>query len=964
MKNAILLSLALLSVAAAPALAETRLVPSNYRTIQQAIQGSSNGDVVIVEPGTYFETINFLGKNIVLTSTDPDDPDIVATTTIDGDGEGSVVTFENGETSEAVLTGFTISGGYGTVDPAFGEEIPWGGGIYCKKASPTIRNNVITDNHCPMTIVGQTFIQGYGGAIACVESEAVITHNIIKGNSTFAGAGIMTYPFSDPTTGAAVIRHPMISNNLIYDNSAYVGGGVILLYAGHLINNTVVGNDASNDIDGQTGFAGNVYTASDPELDQCVIVNNIICNAKSGGGILSAGAGEDLIAFNDVWNNAPDNYATQDPQTGEEIYGGPADRTGRDGNISLDPLFVDPQVNDYHLQLDSPCVNAGDPDFVPEPDETDIDGDPRVYGMRVDMGADEYIGYVKPVAHAGPDQHVAELQLITLDASGSFVYDPCSALMYEWDQLAGPAVELSNPTSMNPTFMPEFEGEYRFELVVIDGMYMSQPDEVLILVGNNPPVADAGPNRVVPVESRVNLDGTGSHDPDPMDELAYAWTQLEGPQVILQDADTARPFFDCNEGGSYVFQLVVNDGFVDSEPSVVKVTTAAVTMNQLYLDVGYVTTNYFHYPDVSGSTVVYCVGPFDDYSWNIRSKSLETEVVDEEFIGGGIDTQPRIDGDIVVWAGGPFSPDFRGPECIGIFVRNITTGAEETLRRHSNTQSYSHPAVSANKVVWLEHLDINKYIESDWRDTPYSISGADITDLDQPVYFTIATNVGRRDPYPYQTYTDDYDDVIDISEDIVVWEADGDIYGADISDMDNIKLFTICSDPARQYDPAISGNLVVWTDERSDGGDIYGADISDTENIRELAIVRVSGNQQQPAIDGCLIAYVDGGTYGQIKACCLTKQDGVIEITLSGFPFGAGPAIDGDTVIWQTSTDGPVQGISLEVSYSAADGPVENLTTGGKYDYIQHAIVSASAGDRIVVDEGIYHESINFKGKN
>ena len=164
---------------------------------------------------------------------------------------------------------------------------------------------------------------------------------------------------------------------------------------------------------------------------------------------------------------------------------------------------------------------------------------------------------------------------------------------------------------------------------------------------------------------------------------------------------------------------------------------------------------------------------------------------------------------------------------------------------------------------------------------PYSICGADVTNLGNLVYFTIAKDVGRRDPYAYEAYMEDFDDVVDISEDIVVWEAGGDIFGADISNIDDIKVFTICSNSARQYDPSISGSLVVWTDERNDDRDIYGADISDTENIRELAIIKSPGSQLQPDVDGCLIAYVDGGnTGGQIRVCCLTKEKGVMDIEL------------------------------------------------------------------------------------
>jgi len=285
------------------------------------------------------------------------------------------------------------------------------------------------------------------------------------------------------------------------------------------------------------------------------------------------------------------------------------------------------------------------------------------------------------------------------------------------------------------------------------------------------------------------------------------------------------------------------------------------------------------------------------------------------------------------------------------------------------SESYSHPAVSGNKVIWLEHLglDTNPIGSNDanyWWNTPYNICGADITDIDNPVYFTIAENVGVRDPYPCHSYSSDFDDVIDICDNIVVYEAHGDIYGADISNIDNIIVFTICSDPSRQFDPAISGNIVVWTDERNDSGDIYGAEISDINNIQEFVIIKAPGNQQQPAIDNQLIAYIDGDiSGGYIKACCLTRQYGALDIALPGAPYGIGPAIDGQTIVWQTSNYGQARGMSLGFTYSTFDGPIQNLTNGKYYDYIQFAINDSQNDDSILVGQGPYYENINFNGK-
>jgi hypothetical protein len=489
MKRAILLSLILFSVATMPTRAETRLVPADYATIQQAINDSNNGDVVIVAPGTYVENINFLGKNIVVTSTDPNNPEVVATTIIrpklkvrgDVSSIGSVVTFENGESSEAVLAGFTITHGYGTANTSIPDSdyIFWGAGIYCLNSSPTIMCNVITGNNGPIEMAGNDPEQwqiGYGGGIGCLESGAIITRNIIKDNSAYAGAGIMAY-----------MGDVKICNNLIYSNSALIGGGVVI-FGGHLINNTIVSNDAS--LVGGGGLAGNLYTAYDPDFYQTSILNNNICNAKSGGGVLLDGNFSDSsFAFNNVWNNLPGNYVRIDNNTGQIIYDDSPDGTDLGGNISRNPCFRE----NYSIASYSPCFDKGDPNYVAYPWQRDIDGEYAVMGVRVDIGADEVTDNARPVANAGPDQYFDTLiEYIALDGTGSYDPDIGDVISYQWRQISGPNVTLVNPDTAAPNFVPVVEDVYVFELTVYDGSSKSAPDSVMIVVGNRVPVADAG----------------------------------------------------------------------------------------------------------------------------------------------------------------------------------------------------------------------------------------------------------------------------------------------------------------------------------------------------------------------------------------------------------------------------------------------------------------------------------------
>jgi hypothetical protein len=93
---------------------------------------------------------------------------------------------------------------------------------------------------------------------------------------------------------------------------------------------------------------------------------------------------------------------------------------------------------------------------------------------------------------------------------------------------------------------------------------------------NQPPVADAGSAQTVSAGSTVQLDGSGSADPNG-DPLTYQWTQTGGPAVTLSSATAVAPTFTAPASASTLtFQLVVNDGTVSSSPSIVTITVQSV----------------------------------------------------------------------------------------------------------------------------------------------------------------------------------------------------------------------------------------------------------------------------------------------------------------------------------------------------------------------------------------------------
>jgi len=148
--------------------------------------------------------------------------------------------------------------------------------------------------------------------------------------------------------------------------------------------------------------------------------------------------------------------------------------------LSGQRLENEPNYGDYHLLPDSPCINAGDPCYVAGPNETDLDGNQRLTGGRIDIGAYEF-NHI-PIGEAGPNQigyaWIDDIAEVVLDGNDS--YDPDGEqLTYSWSWTVDNNIYEANGVS---AIIELPIGEHTIELIVNDGVEDSEPDEVVITV--------------------------------------------------------------------------------------------------------------------------------------------------------------------------------------------------------------------------------------------------------------------------------------------------------------------------------------------------------------------------------------------------------------------------------------------------------------------------------------------------
>ena len=341
--------------------AETYLVKpdgsGSFPTIQAAIDGATNGDVIELANGTFAgdgnRDLRYHGKSITVKAQGSDP----AACVIDcGGSAGSPhrgFVFDGGETAASHLEGITITNGYVT-----GYPLGRGGGVYCYDASPTIRRCVIRQNSA----------DAGGGGLCCSRlASPSLVECTFTGNQGGNGGAIGCWGTGDGATGAS----PSLTDCVFSSNTATGAGGAIYqTQAGsaQFLRCAFTGNSAAY------GGAGSFHLAgTEPEFTSCTFYNNyvtigggtiragdsaaptfdrcILAGASFGGAVECMSAGSvPAFACCDIHGNAAGDWT-----------GCIADQSGQNGNISADPLFCNAVTADFTIRNTSTCAAANNP---------------------------------------------------------------------------------------------------------------------------------------------------------------------------------------------------------------------------------------------------------------------------------------------------------------------------------------------------------------------------------------------------------------------------------------------------------------------------------------------------------------------------------------------------------------------------------------------------------------------------
>ena len=253
---------AILFLLTSAALADTWVVDddgkSDFSTIQDAINASSDGDEVLVQDGLYYEhDINTLGKAIVIEGATNADGELLSV--VHGNWQGSVFVCDSGESTTTVLKNLLITGGSAFV----------GGGLLIEESSPSLLGCTFMNNYAT---------KGFGGGIGVIDGVLSVVDCKFIGNIAGVGGGVYNQP---QYSSVHEVSGCLFENNQAVNGSYGHGGGLNHSRGSLYIHNCDFINNSS------TGGGGGM---SDHASGGIVVRNcNFIGNSSHGGGGLDTG---------------------------------------------------------------------------------------------------------------------------------------------------------------------------------------------------------------------------------------------------------------------------------------------------------------------------------------------------------------------------------------------------------------------------------------------------------------------------------------------------------------------------------------------------------------------------------------------------------------------------------------------------------------------------------------------------
>jgi hypothetical protein len=421
--------------------------------IQDAVDASSDGDQILVTNGIYATggrvVYGSLTNRVVINkAVTVQSVNGSAVTTIQGNqpvGDNAIRCVYL--TNNAVLIGFTLTNGATrNLGDIYQEKS--GAGVCCASSNAILSQCVVitnkaasygggvysgTLNNC--TLAGNTTsYMGGGGAYSTLNNCTLITNSAGSGNGGGAYSSTLnecTLIGNSSSDGGGAISC-VLNRCTLTNNLAGYGGGAS---NSKLIDCLVVGNHTFGEAGG--GVNGDTYNAT--VLINCTVIGNTA--GQSPAGVSGGCALSNCI----VYYNTPGNGSGVSMSS---CCTTPLPTIGGIGNITNAPLFVN-VTNDFHLQSNSPCINSGNNASVNN--QTDLDGNPRIVGGTVDIGAYEYQTPTSIISYAWLQQYG-----LPTDGSADFI-DSDGDGMNNWQEwIAGTdptnalsVLEMLSPTATN-----------------------------------------------------------------------------------------------------------------------------------------------------------------------------------------------------------------------------------------------------------------------------------------------------------------------------------------------------------------------------------------------------------------------------------------------------------------------------------------------------------------------------------